>query len=200
MVELLVVIAIMGVLAYSASSVSFSLQESNNLASGGQTVVDELAVARAYAASHNQSVYVLFIVSPGSTNAGYTSMQLWQADPTNPSTCTPVDQAVRLPSGVEISASQTLSPLVTTLVAGCTCPNMPSASYAPTNYVFFTVRPDGNVVVKNPPSVSGTALQNMPSYFLTVLPVRYDSNSTVPTNYVTIQVNPDTAIAQVFEP
>jgi uncharacterized protein (TIGR02596 family) len=199
MIEMLVVIAIMSVLAYSVSSVSFSLQESNNIASAGQTVVDELAVARGYAASHNQSVYVRFITSTGSTNTGYTAIQLWQADPTNPGDFSAVDQVVRLPHGIEISANPTLSPLVTTLVTGSTCP-MPPGSNAPGNFVSFVVRPDGNVVVAAPPSVTGTALQNMPYYFLTVLPVRYDSSSAVPSNYVTIQVNPDTAIPQVFQP
>ncbi len=200
LIELMAVITIMAVLAYSVGTVSLSLQESNNLASAGQTVADELAVARIYAASHNQSVYIRFIVQSGSSYHGYTAMQLWKSDPSNPGSYLAVDQAVRLPSGIEISANSTLSPLVTTLVAGSSCP-MPSGSNVPGTYVSFAVRPGGHVDVAVPPSTtSATALQCMPYYFLTVLAVRYDRNSTVPTNYVAIQVNPDTASAQVFEP
>ena len=39
-----------------------------------------------------------------------------------------------------------------------------------------------------------------PRFFLTVLSVRYDANTTLPKNYVTIQVNPDTARAQIYRP
>ena len=39
-----------------------------------------------------------------------------------------------------------------------------------------------------------------PSYFFTILPVRYDSNSTVPLNYVTLQVNPDTGRTETYRP
>ncbi len=82
--------------------------------------------------------------------------------------------------------------------------SMPPGSNVPGTFVAFTIRPDGNVVVPNPPTEATTAtnaaLLSEPSYFLTLLPVRYDTNSTLPQNYVLVQVNPDTASTKVFRP
>jgi uncharacterized protein (TIGR02596 family) len=207
LVELLTVMAIMAILLYLAIPASTSLQETNNLGFGGQSVVDELAVARQYAASRNQTVYVRFIAPSASSYQGYSFVQIWT---TNPATGTqvPVDHIVKLPVGIEVSAISALSPLVSTGnngLAGNTSP-MPSGSTIAGSYVYFTVRPDGNVVVPAPPSqvnvntATNAAYQFQPYYFLTLVPVRDDNNTALPKNYVTIEVNPDTANTQIFRP
>jgi len=209
LIELLTVVAIMGVLLYLVTPVISSLLESNNLTFAGQTVADELAVARQYAASRNQTVYVRFIVPTGSAYQGYTALQIWRADPANPGNYVAVDHTTKLPTGIEISANSTLSPLVavgngSNDLAGSSTSAMPAGSSIAGNYVAFTVRPDGNVVAPNPPSqaatVTNAAFMSLPYYFLTLLPVRYDASATLPKNYVTIQINPDTANAQIFRP
>lgn len=205
LIELLAVLAIMGILLFLVVPVTASLQEAGNLAYSGQVVVDELAVARQYAASGNQTVYVRFIIPSNSTYQGYTAIQIWRADPANPGQFLAMDRADWLAAGVEISANPALSPLVSTLVSGTTG-TMPAGSATPGKFVYFAIRPDGNVSVPNPPAgvnvatATNAAYQFLPSYFLTLLPVRDDASTTLPKNYVTLQVNPDTASTQIFRP
>lgn len=203
LIELLSVMAIMSILLYLAVPVSTSFNEAGNLAYAGQTVADQLAVARQYAASLNQTVYVRFIVSSSLGYKGYTAIQICRANNSNPVQYIPVDRIIALPAGIEISAQSTLSPLVSTLVTG-NSGTMPAGSNVGGSYVYFTVRPDGNVIVSNPPVEAATdthaALDSQPSYFLTLVPVRYDTVTTLPKNYVTIQLNPDTGNTQIFRP
>ncbi len=203
--ELLVVLAIMSLLIFLVAPVATSLQESAKLDYAGQIVADQLAVARQYAASSNQTVYVRFIVPSTSTYHGYTALQLWRPDPSNPGQFLAVDRAIKFPDGIEISANSTLSPLVSTLVSGSSG-TMPTGSNYPGAFVSFAIRPDGNVAVPVSPTgvnvttATNAAYQFLPSFFLTLLAVRYDTSTTLPKNYVTIQVNPDTARAQIFRP
>ena len=201
LLELLVVMAIMGIMLYQTVPAISSLQESNNLTFAGQSVIDTFAVARQYAASRNQSVSIRFITSSASTTLGYKGydvVQIWKTDPV---TLLPVasERMIRFPTGIEISSDATLSPLVAAGGGGLvgTSSNMPAGSIAG-SYVQFSVRPDGNIVVSNPPT--GEAAARQPRYFLTLLPPRYDSSSALPKNYITVQVNPDTANTSVFRP
>jgi uncharacterized protein (TIGR02596 family) len=203
LIELIVVVVIMVVVLSFVAPAVTSSQEGNNLVLGGQTVADELAFARQYAASRNQTVQVRFITPSGSAYKGYTGIQLWKLTTTGTSA---LDQLYQLPAGMEISANATLSPIVSTNgLAGAPYP-MPTGGGMPGTYVAFTVRPDGNVLVPNPPTLSNAGnFQNgsfisQPSYYLTVQPERYDTASTLPKNYVTIQVNPDTGRTQIFRP
>jgi uncharacterized protein (TIGR02596 family) len=204
LIELLAVLAIIGILAYLVVPVTASLQEAGNLGYSGQVVIDQLAVARQYAASSNQTVYVRFIAANPSYQ-GYNAIQLWRPDPANPGQFLAMDRAVRLANGIEISTTSALSPLVSTLVTG-DGGTMPTGSSIPGKFVYFAIRPDGNVSVPNPPpgvnvaTATNAAYQFLPSYFLTLLSVRYDANTTLPKNYVTVQVNPDTASTQVYRP
>lgn len=194
LLELLTVMVIMGILLSLALPFTTSLQETNNLGFAGQMVVDQMAVARQYAASRNQTVYVCFIDPSGSGINGYTSLQLWPSLPSSGGLA--VGRAVKLPGGIEISANPALSPLVSTYAT--TAGTMPASSNVQGTYIYLTVRPDGNLVAPNAPVA--TALTNMPHFFFTLLPVRFDGNSTLPKNYVTVQINPDTAEAQTFRP
>ena len=210
LIELLVVVAIMVVLCSFIAPALTTIQDSNNLAAAGQTVADEISVARQYAASRDQTVQVRFIIPSTSRYNGYSIVQLWKI---TTSGTTALDKLYRLPPNVEVSANSTISPLVAVGsggLSGGTATTMPTGSLAG-KYVAFTIRPDGNVIVASPPS-NGTAANqaypngafySQPYYFLTVLPVRdsaEDTANTLPKNYVTIQVNPDTARTQIFRP
>jgi uncharacterized protein (TIGR02596 family) len=198
LVELLVVLAVIAILAYFAAPLSSLLQEANSLAFAGQLVGDELAVARQYAASSNQTVYVRFIKPSTSTGiTGYGYMQLWRADPANSGNYLPVDRIIKLPTGIEISSKSQLSPLASS--ANLTTGTMPAgSSVAGNTFYSLTIRPDGNVLEAN--ASTTTAAGNLPNYFFTILPTRYDSNIVLPQNYLTIQVNPDTANTQTYRP
>jgi uncharacterized protein (TIGR02596 family) len=195
LVELLTVLSIMGLLLYIVAPVSTSLTESSKMAFAGQIVGDHLAVARQYAASRNECVEVRFIDMSGALN-GYNAIQLWLPG-TATAAASPLDALVQLPTGIEVSANTRLSPLVSSLTGAAAI--MPAGTPgADKNYVYFTVRPTGNIEVANPPS--GEAVVRQPSYFFTLLPNRDDASSALPPNYLTIQVNPDTGNAAVFRP
>jgi uncharacterized protein (TIGR02596 family) len=198
LVELLVVLTIIAIMAYIAAPVSSLLQEANNLDFAGQLVADEFAIAREYAASCNQTVYMRFIKPSASTGIkGYGYMQLWRGDPAISGNYLAVDRIIKFPSGIEISSNSSLSPLASSLKLNTGI--MPAgSSVAGNTFYYLTIRPNGNVLEKN--ASTTTAASNLPNYYFTILPIRYDSNIFLPQNYVTIQVNPDTANTQVYRP
>jgi uncharacterized protein (TIGR02596 family) len=208
LVELLVVLGIMGILLYLTIPASMSLQQSSNLNLAGQAVADEIASGRQFASGANRVVEVRFLApsnwsTVGSPNyTGFHAIQLWA--PNESGVSVPVDRLITLPDGIEISGNSTLSPLLHTPIAAPEVTTNPAAPY-----VSFYIRPAGNVTVGGtaPSSSSSTGTDTednagarAPSYFFTILSVRYDSNSTVPVNYVTLQVNPDTGHTQTYRP
>jgi uncharacterized protein (TIGR02596 family) len=200
LVELLTVMAILGVLLYLGIPASTSLQQSSSLGLAGQSVADEIAVAREMAASRNQVVEIRFITLASASVQGFRGLQLWAPNATGNSA--PVSRVLTLPDSIEISSNTALSPLLSTLAGGKTA--MPAGSISG-NYVSFFVRPAGNIEVANPPAVqAGTAEDSAgsraPHYFFTVIPVQDDNNATTPTDYMTLQVNPDTGRAQAYRP
>jgi uncharacterized protein (TIGR02596 family) len=197
LVELLTVMAIVLLLAYVTIPAGTSFQQSNNLALAGQSVADVISIAREMAASRNQVVELRFIAPTSwATASGYTgfhALQLWA--PNTSGASEPAAQMLTLPSGVEISYASGLSPLLKTLCAAKTA--MPSGAIQG-NYVSFYIRPTGLVQVAN--SLVEDSAASAPSYFLTILPVKYDASTTVPLNYLTLQVNPDTGRTLAYRP
>jgi uncharacterized protein (TIGR02596 family) len=210
-IELLVVMGIIGSLLYVTIPASMSLQQSSNLNLAGQAVADAIASARQFAAGANRVVEVRFLAPTnwstiGSPNyTGFHAIQLWA--PNESGVSVPVDRLITLPDGIEISGNSALSPLLHTPIAAPEVTTNPAAPY-----VSFFIRPAGNVtVLGTAPGTTGTgtgtgtdtedsAGTRAPSYFFTILSVRYDSNAVVPVNYVTLQVNPDTGHTQTYRP
>jgi len=206
LLEMLVVLAVMGILIYLASPGIVALQQTSSLSLAGQSVVDEISVAREMAASRNVVVEIRFLTPSnwsvlGSPNyTGYHAIQLWA--PNESGASVPVDRVITLPDGVEISSHTTLSPLLSTLVAASA--SMPAGSTVGT-YVSFFVRPNGTIQVANPPTDTAGSTQDnasvrAPSYFFTIVSVRYDTASIPPANYFTLQVNPDTGRSEAYRP
>jgi len=198
LVELLVVMAIMGILFYLVFPATASLQTSNNISFAGQSVGDQINNARQLAASRNLVVEARFITPAASPYTGFTVMQLWAPNETGTSVA--LDRPLTLPTGIEVSGSptkisgNTLSPLLTTYAAAAQAmPTGPTAG----NYVSFYIRPDGNVISTGTTAVPAPPIE---SYYFTVLPVQSDATTTVPKNYLTVQVNPDTGHVLIFRP
>jgi uncharacterized protein (TIGR02596 family) len=203
LIEMLVVMVIMGILLFLTVPASISLQQSSNLSLAGQAVTDEIAVAREIAAATNRVVEVRFLspskwaalASPNYT--GFHAIQLWSTNEV--AVPVPVDRLLTLPDSVEISSNSTLSPLLSTPVAAA------KVTTSTGTYVSFYIRPAGNVVVGGtaPGTTDNTednAGTRAPSYYFTILPVRYDTSGNPPGNYITIQLNPDTGRTQGYRP
>ncbi len=205
MIELLVVMTIMGILLYLAVPASVSLQQSSNLNLAGQAVADEIAVAREMAAGSNRVVEVRFLIPStwtAQSRTGYHAMQLWA--PNESGVPVPADRVITLPDSVEISVNSTLSPLLSTTMAAAATSTPPGTNPVG-NYVFFRVRPAGTVTVSGTaPGASGTNEDSSgtraPKYFFTLVPVRNDAATTLPANYLMLQINPDTGRTQTYRP
>ena len=116
----------------------------------------------------------------------------------------PVDRVITLPDSVEISSNSTLSPLLSMPMAAA------SGRYAHRDQSRRQLRllsyPTGRHRNGRRDSswTAGTTEDNAgtraPSYFLTLIPVRYDTVNALPTNYLMLQINPDTGRTQTYRP
>jgi len=190
LIELLVVLAIMAVLFGLVVPSMTSLLGSTSMGQGGQAVVDQIASARQYATSLNTTTQLRLIKDTSITSSGYNSMQIWVTG-TGTGTMVAAGRVVTLPQSVAISEDKTnLSPMLG--LPMISTGTMPSTGYT---YYAFSIRPSGEVV----PVETGT---NRASLCLTVVPARLSGtgNTTLPPNYATIQLNPDTGSALLIRP
>jgi hypothetical protein len=165
--------------------------EGNNIARGAQTVIDQIRLARQWAASHNNNVEIRMIKSDP-MSSGYSALQLWMSQTASGITTTnPVAKPSLLPQAIIISTNSALSPILTTLPNGITPSTMLSGAYSGATYSSFQISPTGLILPTMP---------NMPSLALTVLSSRYWANSTLPKNYAMIQINPNTGSPLIFRP
>jgi uncharacterized protein (TIGR02596 family) len=169
--ELLAVMAIMGILlAVTVPSIS-GMMQSNNISSAGQTVSDQVNLARQTASAQNITVDVICMQLPGShfpQTGGFNAIQLWAPSrgPISTTTGLPTGQAVgriiNLPDGVVISQDTTkFSTLFATYprptqatqppallpngVSPATSGTIPTPAAATPLYVYFSINPNGLV-------------------------------------------------------
>jgi len=167
-----------------------SLMGGTNLTQGGKTLLDQIVLARQIASTRNSTTQVRLIKLGDSSASGYNAIQLFVAGAgTN---LMPAGKIVQMPKAVAISEDgANLSKMLGYLTVTNTMPTGSVASGA--TYVAFSLRPTGAVV----PVVSGADRSNL---YLTVVSARDATNTVVPANFVTIQLNPDTGSALLFRP
>jgi uncharacterized protein (TIGR02596 family) len=186
--ELLVVVGIMAVLFVLAAPVVNSLVDSNRLSQGGQNLSEQINLARQTASSRNRAVEVRLIRVPDHSEQGYSAVQLWMADDSGQ--MREMSRLATLPTAVTIAENTNLSEVLPSLNKG----TMEAGAMAGQEYVAFQVRPTGMVIPAPPPP------DTMKNFFLTVVPIRSANASTLPDNYVMVQVNPLTATPLVYRP
>lgn len=191
LIELLVVIAIVGILMTLAIPSVRAMLDSSNLTRAGQLVGDQVNLARQIASASSSTIEVRFVKLPSVAKSGYCAIQIWGAN--RKGAVAALRNVVQLPAGSVISEDSTLSPAFSTslqrplpkgVMPGGTGPT------AGTSYISFQVRPSGIVL----------PVLAMKDFSVTVVPVRFADASTLPANYVTIQVNPLTASPFMYRP
>jgi uncharacterized protein (TIGR02596 family) len=192
LLELLTVMAIMALLLALLVPSMAGINESNNIIRGGQLFADQVGLARQMASSRNITIEVRCITIPVRSQYGYTAIQLWSP---GGASSIPVSRMQTLPDGIAISQDPTtISSLFANYQMSGT---MPAGSTAVgDNYVSFTINPSGMV---GPVPQKGTA-PNMTALNVGVLAARFAQSTTLPVNYMLVQLNPVTAAALTYRP
>lgn len=190
--ELLVVIALMAILMAAAVPGTNSLLENNNITQTGQLLADQFAMARQAASVRNRTVEIRLFKLPVQSTKLYSAVQLWAPDTTT-GTLAPINRLVTFPKNVILSENSAYSPflskLATATMSATAGPMLANAAYAT-----LRIRPNG-IVEPTPANVTDRA-----NLFFTVLNYRFATTTTLPNNYATVQLNPDTGSAQIYRP
>jgi uncharacterized protein (TIGR02596 family) len=164
--------------------------DSGSLTQAGQQVADQISLARQLASTHNSTMELRLFKLPNAATTGYTELQIWTSttNSSGVSAMQPASKVSLLPQKVVISENTTLS--------GALLGNTPATMAAGTGplsgatYIAFEISASGIVT----PSLG------MSANSLIVLSARYAANTTLPTNYVMIQINPVTATPLIYRP
>lgn len=186
LIELLAVLGIIGILfALVVPSVT-SMMEGSNLTQAGQTLADQVNLARQIASAKNQTVEIRLIKRPA-TAPGYNAVQLWSTPGT--SAPKPLGKIADFPQGMVISENKTKLSIALDKVTTSTMPD-PSDSSASLIYAAFQIRPSGIV----------TPTLDMKNLFFTVLSAKNADATDFPNNYLMVQINPLTGNALTYRP
>lgn len=187
LVELLVVMAIMVLILTLITPAFNSVLRGGAITRSGQTVSDQLALARQTAIARNQIVTVRFLKMPGDgveTEPRYRGIQaVAQQDD---GSLKPLSRVVKLDPNNEIADAAELSTIISKpSVTGSTDVGGKSVTYAG-----FRFRPDGSTDLD---------LTSADGWYLTVKDTR-PSDDPIPTNFFTIRIDPFTGQGRVFRP
>ena len=193
LIELIVVMSIMMILMTMVTPMVSSIVESNNLSRAGQLVADQIRLARQMASAGNRTVEVRLIQAPALSSTGYSAIQLWTATPprgdNTTETMKQAGKAIALPQSTVISQDSTALSMLLSNVA--TTNTMPSGGiYSNAPYAAFQIRPSGAV----------TPTMNMNVLYLTIVPSRYATQTTLPKNYAIVQINSNTGTPLLYRP
>ena len=187
LVELVVVIAIGLLLVVATIPAIGPMMESRDLAQGGQMIVDQIVTARQLASARNTTVEVC-LVKLDQGAAGYSGIELRTFDASG--TAVTLFPLSPLPRGICIAEAARLSPLLRLPGMGG---GVLRAGGASVPYVSFKVRSSGVVE----PILSGADRAKL--YFTLVL-ARQVSGDTLPSNFILVQLNPDSGSPFIYRP
>ncbi len=187
LLELLVVLAIVSVLAALSFSSLVSSLAGSKLNSAGQIVADSIGLARQEAVARDRNVQVRFYQITNGTFQGWCALQLLRVEQTSSGAAlVPVTHVILLPDGVIISASSTLSPLLTADTALQGTVALPI--YGNTAYAGFYFLPSGSVE---------SALNNA-NNFITLQ--NATATGSPPANYSTVQIDTISGKVTTYRP
>ena len=199
LIELLVVMVIMAILATTIPALQSVLQ-GTMITQGGQSLVEEINQARQIASSRNITVQVRLIQLAqvqNSSATGYNAIQLW-GTPSGSSQVIALNRMAILPTAVVISQDSTnysplLSILPTTTLSTMTVP----AGTA--NYIYFSIMPSGMIPVSTTNMATAEATE-MKLAYLSIVSSHSGSATSGVTNYVIVQMNPNTGSTLAYRP
>ncbi len=206
LVELLVVLTIVSILTAATIPAMQSVLQSTGVTQGGQSLVEQINLARQIASARNTTVYVNLIQTSQVQNGGYNAIQLW-GTPSGQTTPIALSRLVVLPTSVVVSQDTTnYSKLLANAMVFSTSSPPPLAPPLPpgtVKYICFSVMPSGMIPVS---SVATGEASEMTGAYLTLVPAGNGSTATAPggsgapKNYLIVQLNPNTGSTVVYRP
>jgi uncharacterized protein (TIGR02596 family) len=152
---------------------------------GGNTVGDQIALARQLAAARNRNVEVRVVELSERGEKAYRGLQVW-IESADGSTLTPAGRLEILPTATAIAENPSLSPLLAAEPVRAGSTNF--GSYGTCAYKAFHIQPTGAL----DRTVGST------NNFLTVYNQR--DTSVPPKNYSTVRINPATGRVAEYRP
>jgi len=200
LVELLVVLAITAILAALSIPQISAVMQAYQLTSTGQTVINQLELARQSALSGSHAVQVRFYYLPENNSpspstaplAVYRAMQSFTEN--NPTasgvTVTALTKSFFFSAPIIISNSATVSPLTATTLQTPLATDPPLPGYQMNyKYLAFRFRPDGSTDLQAGLYSVTLVLENQPVV----------ANG-LPKNFQTLQIDPTTGGVRSFRP
>lgn len=182
LVELLVVIAIVMLLATLAVPAFHSIAVGSSINRAGQTIGDQIALARLTAVTKNREVQVRIFNLTNGVTAGWQGIQVWRVEQTATGTTNiPTSKLTLLPEGIIIDPAT--SPLLTADANVNGTVSVPSRGNL--SYCGFRFRASG-------------ATDNSVNFTNSYLTVRQAAGAT--NNFYTVQINPVTGKTAVYRP
>ncbi len=201
LLELLVVMAILAILVAAAIPGINYLNRDLNLTTAGDLLRDSLELARQTAATKNSTVEVRLYQLPdqgGTTPSSYRAFQLFLKGEGTVPTYTALTKITYLPQGIILMADKTKTTFLAPTgqpASGATPPSGATAFALPGcgtnyNYAYFCYKPSGR-----------TDLDPTLKWFATLVgknaPI---AQNDLPTNFLTVQVDPLLGKAMIYRP
>lgn len=183
LIELLVVVAIIGILSALIAPAMRSVSAGSSLTGASEELSGVVSLARQRASTHNRQVAIRFWMD----GTNFRSFQIWeQTDSANRASWAAAERERRLPTGIVITNSPTLSPLLKN-----------SRQTNGRTYADALFLPSGALVatadVVESPSKRIT--------YLTIVPERGPSGAgALPANYAMISIEPFNARPTIHRP
>jgi uncharacterized protein (TIGR02596 family) len=175
LIELLAVVAVLGILLVLVTTAFNSIATSSSITQSTNLISGQIELARQLAAVRNRTIELRFLKKTGEP---FSALQLWW-----PGLNQSAEKPVVLPQGTLLNES--LSPWLSTMANG----TVPVGAWSNATYRSFAIRPSG--ALEPPPAAASRT-----NLFLTIS-AREEAN---PSNYATIQVNPDTSRPILYRP
>lgn len=175
LIELLAVVAVLGILLVLVTPAFNSIATSSSITQATNLISGQIELARQLAAVRNRTIELRFLKK---TDEPFSALQLWW-----PSLDQPAEKPVVLPQGILLNES--LSPWLATMGNG----TVPVGAWKEATYRSFSIRPSGALV--SPPAAA-----DRKNLYLTISA----REEATPSNYATIQVNPDTSRPILYRP
>lgn len=186
LLEILAVVAILGILMALVAPAIISSLSASNLNKAGQTIGDQIALARQEALTRNREIQIRFYYISDGQEAGWRAIQIWRVEASGDKfTDIAVSRLQQLPEGVVISEDPSLSPLLKADQSVRGESNLPGGV---ASYSGFRFLPGGG---------TGDTLTTA-NNFVTVQSSQETRNP--PKNFYTVQVHPLTGKISVFRP